>query len=190
MKNRKERKMKTLYRSFIFDLTLAVCALALGIIMLPPFGIGIYMLNVLLAASIVVYFLVYILEKLKRTKGAIFLLTVSETVVYFIVVIDLILEQFRLLDALNVCRALGIVLWVRGTVSAIGMYIQATGSIRRRGSTAGFVLRIFLICIGMYLMAHPSLTDKFLNWSICILFFISSLLFGGLALLFSPSKKK
>ena len=41
--------MKKLYRSFTFDLTIAITALVLGIIMLPPFGIGIYALNILLA---------------------------------------------------------------------------------------------------------------------------------------------
>ena len=100
------------------------------------------------------------------------------------------MEQFRLYDALNVCRALGIVLWARGTASAIGMYINAISSSRRKNSLPGFILRISLICIGVYLAAHPSLTDKFLNWAMCIFFFISALAFGGLALLFAPSKKK
>ena len=70
-KKDKEAAMKKLYRNFIFDLTIAICALVLGIIMLPPFGIGVYALNTLLAATIVVYFLVYLWDKLGRTKGAI-----------------------------------------------------------------------------------------------------------------------
>ena len=37
--------MKKLYRNFIFDLTIAITALVLGIIMLPPFGIGVYALS-------------------------------------------------------------------------------------------------------------------------------------------------
>ena len=87
--------MKKLYRNFIFDLTIAITALVLGIVMLPPFGIGVYALNTLLAASIVVYFLVYLWDKLHRTKGAIFVLTVTECVIYLFVVIDLILQQFH-----------------------------------------------------------------------------------------------
>ena len=182
--------MRKLYRNFTFNLTIALTALALGIIMLPPFGIGTYLLNLLLAATIVVYFLVYLWDKLERTKGSIFLLTVAECVIYLFVIIDLILEQFRLYDVLNVCRALGIVLWTRGVISAIGMYINATNSSRTKVSLPGFLLRIFLICIGVYLFANPLLTDLFLNWTICIIFFLSARAFGGLALLFSPAKKK
>ena len=182
--------MKNLYRNFVFDLTIAITALVLGIIMLPPFGIGIYALNILLAASIVVYFLVYLWDKLRRTKGAIFLLTVSECVVYFFVIIDLIMQQFHVFDALSVCRALGLILWVRGTVSAIGMYITALSSSRRKSSLPNFLFRLLLISGGMFLLAHPLFTDLILNWSMCIFFFLSSLAFGALALLFSPAKKK
>lgn len=182
--------MRKLYRNFTFDLTIALTALVLGVIMLPPFGMGVYLLNLLLAATIVVYFLVYLWDKLRCTKGSIFMLTVLECIIYLFVIIDLILEQFRLFDALNVCRAVGIVLWTRGTVSAIGMYINAITSSRRKNSLPGFLLRILLICVGVYLLANPLLTDVFLNWAICILFFLSALAFGGLALLFSPVKKK
>ena len=182
--------MRRLYRNFTFDLTIALTALVLGIIMLPPFGIGTYLLNLLTAATIVVYFLVYLWDKLRCTKGAIFLLTVLECAVYLFVIIDLILEQFRLFDALNVCRAVGIVFWARGTVSAIGMYINAASSSRVKHSLPGFLSRIFMICVGMYLFANPLITDVILNWTICILFFLSALAFGGLALLFSPVKKK
>ena len=182
--------MKQLYKNFVFDLVMAISALVLGIVMLPPFGIGIYVLNILLAGTIVVYFLVYLLDKLKRTKGAIFLLTVAESVVYFFIIVDLILEQFRVYDALSVCRTLGLIFWVRGTVSAIGMYLNITSSKRKNTTLLGFLLRILMISFGMLLLAHPMLNDKLLNWAMCILFYLSALAFGGLALLFSPVKNK
>lgn len=183
-------KVKRLYRNFLFDLIIALTALILGIIMLPPFGIGVYALNILLAATIVVYFLVYLWDKLKRTKGAIFLLTMTECVVYGFVILDLIMQQFHVINAVSVCRALGLVLWVRGTVSAIGMYITATTPGKRPASLPSFLSRLLLISGGMFLLAHPLLTDLMLNWAMCILFYISALAFGGLALLFSPTRKK
>ena len=182
--------MKNLYKNFVFDLTIAIIALVLGIVMLPPFGIGVYALNVLLAATLTTYFLVYLWDKLKRTKGAIFVLTVIETIAYSLIIIDLVLEQFRVYEAFSVCRALGLVLWIRGTVSAIGMYINAVSSKRKRGNLPRFLFRIFLISFGVYLFANPLITDSVLNWSMCILFFLSALAFGALALLFSPMKKK
>ena len=182
--------MKKLYRNFLFDLIIAISALVLGIIMLPPFGIGIYALNILLAATVVVYFLVYLWDKLRRTKGAIFLLTVVECVVYFFVILDLIMQQFHVFDAISVCRALGVILWVRGTVSAIGMYITATCKTKQPATLPSFLFRLFLISAGMLLLVHPLLNDIVLNWAMCILFYLSALAFGGLAFLFAPSKKK
>ena len=182
--------MKRLYRNFIFDLTIAICALVLGIVMIPPFGIGIYALNIMLAAGIVVYFLVYLWDKLKRTRGAIFVLTVIECVVYAFTILDLIMQQFHVIDAISVCRALGLVLWVRGTVSVIGMYISATTTSRKPAGLPSFLFRILLISGGMFILAHPLYTDLILNWIMCIVCYLSALAFGGLALLFSPVKKK
>ena len=182
--------MKRLYRNFVFDLTIALIALVLGIVMLPKFGIGVYALNIMLAAAITVYFLVYLWDKLRRTKGAIFLLTVAECVVYAFVVLDLIMQQFHVIDAISVCRALGLVLWVRGTVSAIGMYINATTKNRRPATLPSFLFRISLVSGGMFLLAHPLFTDLVLNWAMCIVCYVSALAFGCLALLFSPGNNK
>ncbi len=182
--------MEKLYKNFIFDLAIAVTALALGIIMLPPFGIGIYALNVLLAVTITAYFFVYLLEKLKRTKGSIFILTLAECIIYLFIIVDLVIQQFQLADVLNVCRALGLFLWVRGTSSAIGMYIRLASSKNRQGHLVRFLTRLGMISAGAYLFANPLLNDTILNWAICILFYLSALCFGGLAILFSPIKKK
>ena len=181
--------MKRLYRNFLFDLTIALISLVLGVIILPPFGIGVYALNIMLAATIVVYFLVYLWDKLKKTKGAIFLLTVTECVVYAFVILDLIMQQFHVINTISVCRALGLILWVRGTVSAIGMYITATTSSRKPATLPSFLFRLSLISGGMFLLAHPMFTDLVLNWAMCIVCFLSALAFGGLALLFYSGRK-
>ena len=179
--------MRKLYKNFVFDLIIAISALLLGIIMLPPFGIGGYALHVLLAATIIVYFIVYLWDKLVRTKGTVFLLTVLECTVYVFIVIDLILGQFGVSDVVSVCRALGVFLWTRGVVSAMGMYINLSSSKTKRSNLPGFLVRISLISFGMFLFAHPLLNDVFLNWAMCIIFFLSTLGFGGLAILFAPT---
>ena len=182
--------MKKLYKNFVFDLTIALSALVLGIVMLPPFGIGIYALNILLAATLVVYFLVYLLDKLKRTRGSIFLLTFLECIVYFFIVLDLIFQQFRVFEALSVCRALGLVFFVRGFSSALGMYINATSEKCHKPNLPRFISRIIFIAFGVYMFANPLINDNILNWGMCILFFVSTLAFGALALLFAPQRKK
>lgn len=181
--------MKKLYKNFVFDLTIAIVALVLGIIMIPPFGIGIYALNTLLAITLVVYFLTYLMDKLKRTKGIIFILTAIESIAYLLIVIDLIIQQFTAFEAFSVCRALGLVLFIRGTVSATGMYVSATSNKNAKGNLPRFLFRISLISFGIYLFGNPLINDIVLNWAMCILCYLSALAFGGLALLFAPTKK-
>lgn len=182
--------MKKIYKNFVFDLIIAVSALILGIIMLPPFGIGRYALSILLAATLVVYFIVYLLDKLKRVKGSIFILTLVECIIYGGITTELVLQQFKLFDPFSVCRSLGLVLFVRGVISAIGMYINAISSTRKKSNLPGFILRIFFISIGMFLIANPLINDILLNWIMCIFFYVAALAFGALALLFAPAKSK
>ena len=181
--------MKKIYKNFAFDLIISLSALLLGIIMLPPFGIGKYALNVMLSATIIVYFIVYLWDKLRKTKGSIFLLTMTECMVYFFIIADLILGQFAVVSAISVCRALGIFFWTRGASSALGMYINALAGKFKKNNLLGFMFRIAMISFGTFLVAHPLITDTVLNWGLCTIFFISALTFGGLALLFAPIKE-
>ncbi len=182
--------MKKIYKNFAFDLIIAVAALVLGIVMLPPFGIGKYALSILLAVTLVLYFVVYLLDKLKRVKGSIFVLTLVETMIYASIAMELTLQQFRLFQPFSICRSLGLVLFVRGTISAIGMYLDVVSSTRKKSKLPGFILRLSFISVGMFLIANPVINDTILNWAMCIFFFLTTLSFGGLAILFAPAKSK
>ena len=180
--------MKKIYKNFVFDLIIAVVSLVLGIVMLPPFGIGKYALSILLAITLVAYFLVYLMDKLRRVKGSIFVLTLIETTIYASITLQLTLQQFGLFWQISVCRYLGLVLFVRGALSAIGMYINAVTSTHKKSKLPGFILRLLFISGGVLLMANPLINDTILNWTMCIFFFLATLAFGGLALLFAPSR--
>jgi len=182
--------MKKIYKNFVFDIIAAVVALALGIVMLPPFGIGQQLLNILLAVTLVAYLVIYLYDKLRRNKGITFVLSLVEFIVISLVAIGLVFQQFSHIEISGVCSTIGIVLWLRGMVSALGMYITASSLKKSKRTLTEFVIALFVISVGAYFFAHPIVSDLVLTWIIDIVFFLAAIVFAGLAYLFAPIKKK
>ena len=177
------------YKNYIFDLVIAVLALVLGILMLPPFGIGQYCLNLLLALSLATYLAVHLFGKMQRTRGATFILTLIEFSVICIIIVGLVFQQFRVFELVGVCRTLGVVLWLRGIVSITVMYINLGTLKSARYNLPKFILYLLLITVGVYLFANPLLTDYVFNWIICLVMLFSALIFFLLSFIYSPIKK-
>ena len=53
------------YKNYIFDIVISALAAVLGVVMLPPFGIGQRLLNLLLAISLVAYLAIHLFGKLQ-----------------------------------------------------------------------------------------------------------------------------
>ena len=181
--------MKKLYKSFIFDIIIAVIALALGIVMLPPFGIGQQALNILMAVTLAAYLALYTFDKIRRSKGATLILTLVEFCIIATIALALVIQQFSSLRISGVCRIIGMVMWLRGVFSALEMYISASGAKKQRYGIPKFLACVFLSTVGVYLFAAPIVSDLVLTWVICSLFFACALVFGILAVLFSPLRK-
>ena len=182
--------MKKLYKNFIFDIIIAVIALALGVVMLPPFGIGQQALNILMAITLAAYLAIYTFDKIRRSKGAILVLTLVEFCIITVIALALVIQQFSPLKISGVCRIIGVVLWLRGVFSALGMYILASSAKRQKYGVIRFLICALLSAFGVYLFAAPIITDLALTWIICITFFACALIFGALGILFSPMRRK
>ena len=187
MKNAKTRKK--LYKNFVFDIFIGIIALALAIVMLPPFNIGQTLLNILRAATLLAYIVIYLFDRARRTKGMLFILSLSELIIVAVMALGLVLRQFRIFEISSVCGTVGIVLWLRGIIALVSMYITAQSS-KTKYSLPLFSLYLFVTSLGMFLYARPFVSDLVLTWLICIFFFASALVFGALSLLYAPSKKK
>ena len=181
--------MKKLYKSFIFDIIIAVVALALGIIMLPPFGIGQQALNILMALTLAAYLALYTFDKIRRSKGTTLVLSLVEFCIIATIALALVIQQFSALRISGVCRIIGMVLWLRGLFAALGMYIAASGAKKQKYGILRFLLCILLATVGVYLFAAPIVSDLVLTWIICSIFFACALIFATLAILFSPLRK-
>ena len=180
--------MKKLYHNFIFDIVIAALALAIGIVMLPPFGIGERILDLFFALTLVAYIALYLFDKVRRAKGYMFVFTVIEVAVICFIIVGLIIDQFDAISIPEICRTLGLVIWLRGVVVVLGLYLSAPARKSQKKSLLSFIVGIFAISIGSFLLGYPLISDVAINWMLCIFLFVCALLFGFLALLFAPSK--
>lgn len=178
------------YRNYIFDIVICALATVLGIVMLPPFGIGQQVLNLLLAVSLAAYLAIHLFGKLQRTKGATFILTLVEFSVVCIIIIGLVFQQLRVFNIVGVCRTLGVVLWLRGIVSITVMYINLGTLKSARYNLPKFALYLLLITAGVYLFANPLITDYVFNWILCVIMLLTGVIFAFLTFIYAPSKKK
>ena len=180
--------MKNIYKNFIADVIIAILALALGIIMLPPFGIGQQVLNVLLAVALIFYLALYLLGKITASSGSVLILTVVEFTIVALIALGLILQQFKVFTITGVCTTFGIVIWLRGVVCLVRGYFVSTSAARRRYSLLLFIGYIFLVSLGAYMFAKPFISDEALVWIFSITFFVIALLFVVFAILYTPKK--
>ena len=181
--------MRRMYKNFVFDIVIAAISLAVGVVMLPPFGIAEYALNILLATTLVIYLLSFLFDKLRHTKGTVFIFTLIEFLAISLIAIGLVIRQFMPLNIDNVWRALGAAIWLRGVVMTLEMYVAAMASKKPRRNIPRLVLAIAFISLGAFLFARPITSDVALEWVICISFLLCALIFAGLAFLFAPVKK-
>lgn len=182
--------MKQLHKNFVFDIVIAVLALALGILMLPAFPIGPRVLNILLAVGLIAYLALYLFGRAVRSRGIGLVLTVVEFSVLALIALGLILKQFKVFDVSSICQAIGVVIWLRGTVCAIQYYSTAARTPKKKYATLRFFGTLALITAGAMMIARPIISDLVFNWVFCILFFVCALLFTLLAILYSPAKKR
>ena len=182
--------MKGLYKKFSFDLIAAIVALALGVVMLPVFGIVERFVDILLAAALVAYLVLFLLDKLKHTRGTVFGLTAIEFAVLSVLAIGLIIQQFSPMSISSVCQVIGIVLWLRGSVMTAKLYIYALSVKKPRRELPWLGVAILMISVGVWLIVSPIFSDVVCEWVICIALFITSLVFFWLAFLFYHPKAK
>ena len=181
--------MKKLYKNVLFDIVVALVALGIAIVMLPVFEISKYCIDIIMALALVAYILLFISDKLKHTRGTVFGLTILETVVLSIIVILLVIQQFAPFYVLSVCKAVGGVLWLRGVVITVTLYISALYIRKPRRNLPKLLLAIGFISAGGMLFFGYVFTDLFIEWIVAIALFITALAFGALAFLFHHPKK-
>ena len=181
--------MNRFYKNFVVDIIIAVTLTVFGIVMLPVFGIGSVILDVFVCAALIAYLVLFRLDKLKKAKGVIFILTATEFALVGLIAIGLVLKQFELIKIDGVCSTVGLILWLRGVTDAVSHYIAVTGARRGKRNVPQFILDLLLISVGVLMVSRKIISDNVLNWSICVIMMLTGLVFAALAVLFHPGKK-
>lgn len=181
--------MLTLYKNYIFDIVVAIIALALSIVMLPVFGISEIFIDIMLALALGVYLVFFLFDKLRHSKGTVFILTIIEFIVIVIVAFGLVFQQFGIIIRFSaVCQTVGLVIWMRGVVMALSLYLASLSAKKPTRSLVKFIIGIVLISLGAALITSTFIPDEVIEWVICVALFVAALVFGALAFLFSPLK--
>ena len=182
-------KISTFYRNFVIDIIIAVLTLVLGLVMLPPFGLGQAMIDILLALTLLTNLVLHLFQKMRLSKGITFTLTLVEFLINAAIIVCLVLEQFGLFRIGGVCQTLGLVLALHGMFSVIILYVTLATTKSGKYNLPDFLINLFLSLVGVFLLANPIFNDLFINWVLCILLFLITLGFAALAILVSPIKK-
>ena len=181
--------MQTLYKNYIFDIVIALIALALGIVMLPVFGISEIFIDIMLALALGVYLVFFLFDRLRHSRGTVFILTIIEFIVISVVAIGLVFQQFGIIIRLSaVCQTVGLVIWMRGIVMALSLYLASLSAKKPTRKLVKFIFTLVLISVGAALLTSTFIPDEAIEWVVCVALFIAALVFAALAFLFSPLK--
>ena len=180
--------MKKLYKSFVFDIIIAVLSLALGVLLLPFFEIGKTVLDFTVAIFLCLYLGFYLARKFKG--GAAYVaLTAVEFALILVIAVGLVLKQFQIISIGNTCQIVALVIWLRGACSIVKESASRRGEDKRKYSLLLLLGYIALVSVGAYFFASPIITDGALIWIICISAFAIAALFIALAIIYAPKKR-
>ena len=182
--------MNGFYKNFIADIIIAAVLISIGVVMLPPIGIADTVLDIFVCLALVAYLVLFRLDRLRKSKGAAFILVTVEFCLVSLIAIGLILKQFQVIRIAGVCSTVGVILWLRGVIDVVSHYLSVTAPKRSKRNLAQLITDLVIISLGMLMICRQIVSDLWLNWIICVVFFIVGLVFIGLALLFHPGKAK
>lgn len=182
--------MNRFYKVFWADILVAAVLIAVGVVMLPPIGIGDLVLDIFVCLALIAYLVLFRLDKLRRAKGSVFILVSIEFCIVSLIAIGLLLKQFGVFPIEGVCSTVGLILWLRGVTDAVSHYIVVTGAKRGKRNLSQFIIDLLLITVGVMMISRQIISDLWLNWLICIAFLLVGLVFVALAILFHPGKRR
>ncbi len=191
--NMKKTKLFPLY--FIS----AALVIALGVMLLPVFSgtelffadWGSYAVNLLICAALILYIFLYLVRALKRARReSVRMLIVVEIVLFSIIALGTVLEQFNVIKLGGPCVILGVAVWLRGVVGAVGGYLYRHTSEEKRYGMIEFLVSILLVTLGTALVVRPFFTERDILWILSVALIISGALLAVVGIVSMPEKKK
>ena len=142
-------------------------------------------LNIIIAASLIAYLFFYLSRKLKNYSDKVnLILVLVEFVVICILVVGLLLSQFKLINVGGACETLGLVLWLRGVVKIISAYYYKNAE-KGRYSIYSLAIAIAFVTFGTWCFVKPFITDLVILW----IFVVVVALYGAFLLIYGILSK-
>ena len=180
--------MRKSSKSFILCIFLAVISLAIGILILPVFGLVDDMLSAVLALVLGSCMIAFILPEIMSTRGLVCVLNFFEFLLVAITALLLVIQQvLPFLPEAN-CRFLAIALWVHAMIDIFKIYNTRIATMRS-GIPFALLLDIIYVTVATYLFANPFISDAVLSWACPVFFFVLTFLMLALSLLYAPKRR-
>lgn len=145
--------MQKLMKKWVFTLVISVILLAFGIIMLTP--LGVQAMNIMIAAALAVYMVLVLADNVIHYGGVLRIFAVLELLIVAVLIVGLIVEEYRIIPVNGISGRLGLIMWLRAFVEVLhGYYLQEKVGFERANATDGnkgraerFGLVKMLMCI-------------------------------------------
>ena len=178
---------------------LGALGLTLGVFLLPIWGAtsvfwkgwGSAAVSFIMFVAIILYMVLFLARQFgKERREVIKILVVVEMVVFAIIALGCLLDEFKVINVGGPCVVLGMALWIRGVIGAIKGYLYRHTHEESRYSVVDLAVAIFLLTFGAILMARPLFSEYHLIWFGSIAVILASLIVIFIGLLLIPDKKR
>lgn len=181
--------MRKSSKSFILCIFFALVSLAVGVAILPVFGLGTNILSAIIALALGACMIAFILPEIMSTRGIICVLNFFEFLLIAIVALLLVIHQVLPFIEYANCRLLAVALWVHGMVGILKTYNTRIAT-AKMGVPFSLLLDIIFITFATYLFVVPFIPDFILAWACPVFFFIFTFLMLALSMLYAPGKSR
>lgn len=178
---------------------LGALGLTLGVFLLPIWNDtsvfwkswGGVAVSFIIFAAIVLYMVLFLARQFRKERREIIrILIVVEIVVFALIALGCLLDEFKVINVGGPCVILGMALWIRGVIGAIKGYLYRHTHEERRYSVVDLAVAIFLLTFGAILMVRPLFTELHLIWLGSIAVILASLFMIFIGMLLIPDKKR
>lgn len=144
----------------------------------PWKDLGKQVINLLIAACIIAYLVLYLFKKVKGPgKRVIKVLTIVEFALLSLIALGCIFSQFKVINVQGACQIFGLILWTRGCVELFRAYYHRADS-KEIYPVWYLAVSIVLVTFGTYCFAKPFIQDIVILW-----IFVAILATSGILLL-------
>ncbi len=156
---------------------------------LPWASWGMRIVNLIIAACLMVYVANYLFPKVKRGgSGPTYMLVLIEFAVLCMIAFGCVLSQFQILNISGACVILGFCMAARGVVEIFRAYYHQADS-KTKYPVWWLAVAIAFVIFGTYLVVKPLFTDTLLLWVFVLALFAYGLLLLAFGVACRQAKK-